>query len=186
MATEGPGFERDLAAEGPTRCSARAALLIAIAASSGLLEGSEHARQGVHAPVLGVAPVLESHDVDHLDHDRLVGRRHAQQRPAVWWRFRTGAGAALEISPSTIFSVNDPRGAIDVARQGLGLVLAPVDAVADDRRPLVQLKPDFGEPEPIDLHVVYPTRRLLPRRARLAIDHLVREADPGGESRIHS
>ena len=97
-------------------------------------------------------------------------------RPASRWAFRSPNGDLLEISPRLAFTVNDPRGTAEVARLGIGIALLPVDTVADDPQGLVRLQPDFGEPEPVDLYLVYPTRRLLPQRVRLVIDWLTKEA----------
>lgn len=100
-------------------------------------------------------------------------------RTSVVWRFRTQTGELLELSPPVRFTVNDPRGTADVARQGLGIALLPLDAVAKDSKGLVRLRTDFGTPEPVDLHVVYPTRRLLPQRVRMAIEWLAKDRGPG-------
>lgn len=97
-------------------------------------------------------------------------------RPTSRWRFRGPSGDLLEISPRVAFTVNDPRGTAEVARLGLGIALLPVDTVASEPQGLVRLRPDFGEPEPVDLYLVYPTRRLLPQRVRMAMDWLTKEA----------
>lgn len=88
------------------------------------------------------------------------------------WRFRDDEERAFDVTPNARFAVNDPRAGVAVAKLGLGVVLAPLDGLAADAG-LVQLTPDFGEPVPIDLFMVYPTRRLLPRRVRMAMDWLV-------------
>jgi LysR family transcriptional regulator AphB len=93
-------------------------------------------------------------------------------RSSAIWRFRDAKGRAAEVKPGVRFAVNDPRGALEVARQGLGIALAPLDAVADGAGELVALTTELGAPEPIDLFVVYPTRRMLPLRVRLTIDWL--------------
>jgi DNA-binding transcriptional LysR family regulator len=96
-------------------------------------------------------------------------------RPGAVWRFVDAEGEALAVAPHAVFAVNDPRATVDVARRGLGIVLAPVEAVPSrGAEALVRLSTDFGAPAPIDLHLVYPTRRLLPSRVRLAIDWLLR------------
>lgn len=95
-------------------------------------------------------------------------------RTPIVWRFVDEAGKTTELAPRARFVVNDPRSAVDVARQGVGLTLAPLDAVPSRDGDLVQLTTDLGEPVPIDLFLVYPTRRLLPQRVRLAIDWLTR------------
>jgi len=102
-------------------------------------------------------------------------------RTPIVWRFRSNTGEVLEVSPPVRFTVNDPRGTADVARQGLGIALLPLDAVAQDSRGLLRLRTDFGEPVPVDLHVVYPTRRLLPQRVRMAIDWLAKDRGMGDD-----
>jgi len=100
-------------------------------------------------------------------------------RPSACWRFRGATGQLIEIFPRVGFTVSDPRGTADVTRQGLGIALLPLELVAQDARGLVRLRADFGEPEPVDLQVVYPTRRLLPQRVRMAIDWLVNDGKRG-------
>jgi LysR family transcriptional regulator AphB len=95
-------------------------------------------------------------------------------RPAPVWRFSDAKGQATALTPHVRFAVNDPRAMIEVARQGLGIVLAPTEAVAASPAGLVRLRADFGEPEPLDLYLLYPTRRLQPERVRLVIDWLIR------------
>ena len=91
--------------------------------------------------------------------------------PSARWTFLGPDGGAVEVAPGARFVVNDPRGALEVARMGLGIALVPRDAVdaADD---LVLLDADLGKPAPSDLFIVYPVRRQLSRRVRLAIDWL--------------
>jgi LysR family transcriptional regulator AphB len=110
-----------------------------------------------------------------------IGRAILEREPCVasrrsaCWRFRSPSGDLLEVFPQVAFTVNDPRGAAEVARQGVGIALLPLDTVGDAAQGLVRLRTDFGDPEPVDLYVVFPTRRLLPLRVRVAIDWLVRE-----------
>jgi DNA-binding transcriptional LysR family regulator len=56
-----------------------------------------------------------------------------------------------------------------------------MEAVAANPAGLVRLRTDFGEPEPLDLYLLYPTRRLLPQRVRLAMDCLLRAGDASTE-----
>jgi len=99
-------------------------------------------------------------------------------RPSACWRFRGATGQLVEVFPRVGFTVSDPRGTADVARQGVGIALLPLDLVAEHSQGLVRLRSDFGEPEPVDLQVVYPTRRLLPQRVRMTIDWLVDDRQP--------
>ncbi|MEQ1505601.1 MAG: LysR substrate-binding domain-containing protein [Myxococcota bacterium] len=97
----------------------------------------------------------------------------------VTWRFVDADGGVRELRPGVRFAVNDPRAAVDVARRGLGMVLVPKEAVPLDDPTLVPLETGLGEPAGVDLFVVYPTRRLLPRRVRLAMDWLFATPPPG-------
>ena len=85
------------------------------------------------------------------------------------WRFVDRRGDVVEVCPSVRFAVNDPRAAVDAAREALGLVIAPVEAAEG----LVRIHPPFGEPAPVVLYLVYPSQRRLPRRVRLTIDWLL-------------
>jgi DNA-binding transcriptional LysR family regulator len=91
-------------------------------------------------------------------------------RASARWRFVAPNAQELEIAPRTRFAVNDPRAAVQAARTGLGIVLAPLDAVTSEG--LVALTTDFGKPVPVTLFVQYPTRHLQPRRVRAAIEWL--------------
>ncbi|HVY28182.1 MAG TPA: LysR family transcriptional regulator [Polyangiaceae bacterium] len=95
-------------------------------------------------------------------------------RSSAVWRFRSSSGELVEVTPRVRFTVNDPRGTADAARHGVGITLLPLDSVGQEAQGLVRLCADFGEPEPLDLYVVYPTRRLLPQRVRMAIDWLAK------------
>ena len=90
------------------------------------------------------------------------------------WRFHALDGSITELTPNARFTVNDPRAAVEVARHGVGIVLAPADAVPERDRSLVRLRPDFGEPVPVQIHAVYPSRKLLPRRVELLLQWLGR------------
>ena len=91
-------------------------------------------------------------------------------RVGATWRFRDAKNRVTEVKPSIRFAVNDPRAVISAAARGLGIALAPVDAATGD---VVALRTDFGDPEPLDLYLVYPARRLQPRRVREAIQWLI-------------
>ena len=99
-------------------------------------------------------------------------------RRAASWRFVDVRGAIVEVRPNVRFAVNDPRAAVDVARQGLGLVVAPVEAAEG----LVRVRSSLGEPAPLVLHLVYPSQRLLPRRVRVTIDWLLSQPEGRAES----
>jgi LysR family transcriptional regulator AphB len=109
---------------------------------------------------------------------RVVERETLKAQPCVVlraskvWRFCDSGGHETEVTPRVRFAVNDPRGALEVASRGLGIALLPVELVAANSRSMLRLQTDFGDPESLDLYIVYPTRRLLPQRVRMAIDWL--------------
>ena len=144
--------------------------------------------------------VHDAHDVDDIDGDfatrhfglfaarsfvertwggsAVVSRSAVESAPCIVlranakWRFIDAQGHEIELKPRARFAVNDPRAAVELTRRGLGVYLAPLDAVADGAPDLMRLRTPFGEPAPLDLFIVYPSRRLLPRRVRQAIDWL--------------
>src|SRR6185437_4503337 len=69
------------------------------------------------------------------------------------WVFVDADGNPALVRPAVRFAVSDPRAIVEAARQGLGFVLAPVDAVAAAPAGLIPLKTDFGEPRALDLFV---------------------------------
>jgi len=112
---------------------------------------------------------------------RRLSREQLERAPAIvtrapaTWRFRADDGRIEAVTPRARFTVNDPRAAVEVARHGIGLVVVPV-AAASVARELVRLRTDLGEPEPAQIHALYPSRRLLPVRVRLVLEWL---AAPG-------
>jgi LysR family transcriptional regulator, transcriptional activator AphB len=92
-------------------------------------------------------------------------------RRAATWQFRSKDGRVTEVTPRGRFTVNHPRAAIEVARRGVGFVLAPLEA-ATDAPELVRVRTSLGEPEPAQIYAVYPSRRMLSARLRLVLDWL--------------
>jgi DNA-binding transcriptional LysR family regulator len=116
-----------------------------------------------------------------LVRERLKGRTRLDRAtleslPAVFsrlggsWRLLRRDGTAEEVRPRERLTVNDPRLAIMAAVEGLGVVCAPADAVEQQGRALVPLTVEGRTVEARDLYAVYPSRRLLPTRVRLALD----------------
>ncbi|KYF95277.1 LysR family transcriptional regulator [Sorangium cellulosum] len=90
------------------------------------------------------------------------------------WRLRRRDGSVEEVRPRARFCVNDPRAAIAAAAQGLGAVCAPREVIAQHGEALVELTVTGRTVEPRELFAVYPSRRLLPARVRLALDWVIR------------
>lgn len=107
-----------------------------------------------------------------LSKDQIERAPAVVTRASARWRFRRDDGPLEEVTPRARFTVNDPRAAVEVARHGVGLVLAPVAATAGDGG-LVRLHAEIGEPEPAQIHALYPSRRLLPARVRLVLEWMV-------------
>jgi len=82
------------------------------------------------------------------------------------WTFRSG-----EVNVTGRYRLNHHQAILDVVREGRGIGLAPAWVIADDLRAgLVKaLLRDFPLPHS-DVHLLYPTRRHLPARARVFID----------------
>jgi LysR family transcriptional regulator, transcriptional activator AphB len=118
---------------------------------------------------------------------RSLGRSLLSSLPAVLaspgtlWSFVRADGTRVKVQPQAAFHVNDLRVAVDAARWGLGLVRAPTELIQASGLAMPSLAPDLGTPVPRDLYAVYPTRRLVPRRVRLAIDWVARAANASRE-----
>jgi DNA-binding transcriptional LysR family regulator len=93
------------------------------------------------------------------------------------WRFRLPNGTTTEVTPNPRFSVNDPRAALEVARHGIGFVVAPADAIPPHDRTLLSVPTTLGSPLPAVIHAVYPTHRLQPHRVRLLLAWLKGEKE---------
>jgi DNA-binding transcriptional LysR family regulator len=105
-----------------------------------------------------------------VERDALAGLPAVFSRPGGSWRLVGEDGTVDEVRPVERVTVNDPRMAIAAAIAGLGVVSAPTDALAQHGRSLVPLTVVGRTVEPRELYAVYPSRRLLPARVRLAIE----------------
>ena len=86
------------------------------------------------------------------------------------WRLRRRDGSLDVVRPRERVTVNDPRVALDAALRGLGVVCAPLEDVEAQGGALLQLSVPGRSVESRELYAVYPSRRLLPARVRLALE----------------
>ncbi|WP_437682518.1 LysR family transcriptional regulator [Sorangium sp. So ce131] len=99
-------------------------------------------------------------------------------QPGGAWRLRRRDGSVEEVRPRAQFCVNDPRVAIAAAVEGLGVVCAPAEVIAQQGEALVRLAVAGRTVEPRELFAVYPSRRLLSARVRLALDWVIQHGRP--------
>jgi DNA-binding transcriptional LysR family regulator len=116
-----------------------------------------------------------------LDRDALGSVPAVVTQPGGVWRLLRKDGSVEEIRPNVRISVNDPRMTVAAAVQGLGVVCAPFDAIEQQGEALVQLSVKARTVEPRELFAVYPSRRLLPTRVRLALDWVREHGAPEWE-----
>lgn len=104
-------------------------------------------------------------------HDAIVFRLPTSGRDRAW-QFRQ-KGTPVQLQPVPQVRVNESEGLVQAVALGLGLCQLPDLMVADElaRGTLVEVLPGC-RPEPMPIHVVYPSARLLPARVRVAIDAL--------------
>lgn len=115
-----------------------------------------------------------------LDRETLCGLPAVLTAPNQTWRFRRADGHSTDVTPHGRFVVDDLRVAIDLARRGLGIVHAPAELLRAAQLDVLTLDPDLGEAEGRELFAVYPSRRLVPKRVKLAIEW-VRSCDAQGQ-----
>jgi DNA-binding transcriptional LysR family regulator len=92
------------------------------------------------------------------------------------WRLLCRDGSSDHVVARRRVVVNDPRVAIGAAVAGLGVVCAPVEALAAYGPELVQLTIVGRRPEPRDIFAVYPSRTLVPARVRAALAWVIAHA----------
>ncbi len=90
------------------------------------------------------------------------------------WRLRRRDGSIEEFRPRERISVNDPRVAVAAAVEGLGVVCAARESIEQHGQSLTQLTVTARTVEPRELFAVYPSRRQLPARVRLALDWVMK------------
>jgi LysR family transcriptional regulator, regulator for bpeEF and oprC len=88
------------------------------------------------------------------------------------WQFRQ-RGTEVELNPEPYVRVNETEGLLDALKLGLGLCQVPDLLVADELASgeLVEVLPSC-RPEPMPIHIVHPSGRLLPARVVVAIEAL--------------
>ena len=90
-------------------------------------------------------------------------------------------GTIDALKPASRVVVNDPRLAVSAALAGLGLVCAPRETLIKEGRGLVELSVRGREVLPGEIHAVYPSRRFLPARVRLALEWVRAHAGSPGD-----
>ena len=88
------------------------------------------------------------------------------------WQLRQ-RGTQIELTPRPALRIDDGEGLVEALKLGMGLCQLPDMMVQAElaRGDLVELLPSC-RPEPMPIHIVYPSGRLLPQRVRVAIDAL--------------
>ena len=85
------------------------------------------------------------------------------------WRFKRRNGAEVVIHPRERFVVDEPRVAAAAAAEGLGVACVTTSVAVAEKR-LLELTVSGLTTAPRELYAVFPGRRLLATRVRLAID----------------
>jgi len=90
------------------------------------------------------------------------------------WTFHDEAGTALAVHVGGTVEIDNGEAQRAIAISGGGIIYAPLDLVRDDlaEHRLVQILPAWTLPT-LPIHVVYPSRRLLPRAVAALVGTLV-------------
>ncbi len=88
------------------------------------------------------------------------------------WQFRQ-RGTPVELAPQAQVRISETEGLLEALKLGMGLCQVPDMLVQDEiaRGELCELLPSL-RPEPVPIHLVYPSGRLVPARVRVALDAL--------------
>ena len=112
------------------------------------------------------------HPLDLLRHACIADTNRAD--PAHWVLSRAGETTEVPLRPR--FMVNSAQVALDLARAGLGIAFCPDFVIGGDPATLglVQLLPDY-ESSDSPISMVWLEGRVMPRKVRSLIDHVVSE-----------
>jgi LysR family transcriptional regulator for bpeEF and oprC len=104
-------------------------------------------------------------------HAAIVFRLPTSGRDRPWQLRQRGTEVAL--TPRARLRIDDGEGLVEALKLGMGLCQLPDMMVRAEleRGDLVELLPSC-RPEPMPIHIVYPSGRLLPQRVRVAIEAL--------------
>jgi DNA-binding transcriptional LysR family regulator len=106
---------------------------------------------------------------DLARHDCIVYTRLATGNE---WHFASPTGNAIAVKVSGRYRVDNSEAVREGALAGAGVAVVPVWLFTDEiERGLVQVVLQDFEPQPLPIHLVYPSRRLLAPRTRAAIDY---------------
>ena len=108
---------------------------------------------------------------DLASHTAVVFRLPSSGRDRPW-QFRQ-RGKPVEIAPVAGIRISETEGLLEALKLGMGICQVPDMLVKDelDRGELCELLPS-RRPEPMPIHLVYPSGRLMPARVRAAINVL--------------
>ncbi|MGY3869302.1 LysR substrate-binding domain-containing protein [Aeromonas crassostreae] len=100
------------------------------------------------------------------------------------WRFERGAEEVL-VDPPSRFVVNNITCAREAAKVGLGLASLPAMLCHDELAAgtLVSLLPEWRQPR-VSLYLLFPERRLMPRKLRAFIDFMVQHGEEFGIDKL--
>lgn len=125
--------------------------------------------------VVGAPSYLEQHDapispVDLARHACIIDTNFREPNR---WPFRGQTGAVEMASVAGRIRYSNAEACVQAAEQGLGLACVPAFVAGEALRSgrLIRLLPSF-EPDPYDMHVLYPHSRHLAAKVRLLVDFL--------------
>ena len=89
------------------------------------------------------------------------------------WPFKDGTGEVEMVSVDGRIRYSNAEACVQAAELGLGLACVPAFVAGEALRPgrLIRLLPSF-EPDPYDVHILYPHSRHLAAKVRLLVDFL--------------
>lgn len=108
---------------------------------------------------------------DLATHTAVVFRLPSSGRDRAW-QFRQ-RGKPVEVSPVAGVRISETEGLLEALKLGMGVCQVPDMLVQNeiDRGELCEVLPSL-RPEPMPIHLVYPSGRLMPARVRAAINAL--------------
>lgn len=136
----------------------------------------------VASPAYLKAHRAPAHPQDLVRHHGLL-RRSLSTGRVMPWTLKNGKGEELVASVRPAMVLDDPEAMARAAATGIGIALLPLPHALPllERGALVRvLREWFAETRPLSIY--YTSRKLVPAKVRVFVDHIVREFSASGEA----
>jgi DNA-binding transcriptional LysR family regulator len=136
----------------------------------------------VASPAYLEAQAVPAHPQDLARHRGLLRRSLSSGRLSPW-TLKNNAGQEVVASVRPVMVLDDPEAIARAAASGMGIAMLPLPHVLPhlERGDLVRVLPQWHA-EALPLAIYYTSRKLVPAKVRLFVEHVVREFRAAGHA----